>query len=143
MIYVVHTRQTIQRIDPDHPHVIISISDREDTRPKLPLNAACLAVLKMTFHDVNSLRGRDPKIITVFDRKMADEILDFWLAHRNAAAVAYIHCDGGQCRSPGVAAALQKLETGDDEHWFKTKTPNTLVRKTILERAYTRKLQSV
>ncbi len=138
MRYIVHTQQTIKRINPVESHAIISISDREDTRPKVPVNAQCVGVLNMTFHDV--VKGKyNPKLITMFDDAMANEILDFWLEHKQADSM-YVHCAGGQCRSPGVAAALQRLEIGNDDNWFASKRPNILVYRLILNQAYARNL---
>jgi hypothetical protein len=42
-----------------------------------------------------------------------------------------------------VAAALQRLETGNDQRWFDTKRPNILVYRLILDEGYARNLHSV
>lgn len=141
MNYIVHTRQSIQHIAPVEKHVIISISNHASERPKIPMNANWVATLPCTFHDVVHT-GYNPKIITVFTRKMANEILDFWQAHLTAKSL-YVHCDGGQCRSPAVAAALQRLEIGEDDHWFSMKNPNRLVYRLILDEGYRRNLNTV
>src|SRR5579859_5070706 len=98
MHYIVHNRQTIRTIAPPERHVLVSISDREDKRPKLPDNPTCGGILKMTFHDADERNTRaDGKTITLFNVAMANELLDFWLEHR-AVDSLYVHCDGGLCR---------------------------------------------
>lgn len=44
----------------------------------------------------------------------------------------------GKSRSPAVAAAITKIKGGDDSHWFRVKTPNALVYRTLLNRAFER-----
>lgn len=45
----------------------------------------------------------------------------------------YVHCDAGQSRSAGIAAALAKYYLRDDWEFFRTKTPNMLVYRKLLE----------
>ena len=71
----------------------------------------------------------------LFSRGHARLILGFAKALGTSVEAIVVHCEGGLSRSPGVAAALQKIMEGDDTEWFKSKTPNSLVYSLILEEA--------
>lgn len=55
------------------------------------------------------------------------------------------HCDAGQSRSAGAAAAIEKFFEGDDSHWYPSGTPygppeytpNSLVYRLTLEALHT------
>lgn len=134
MRYVVHTRATIQSINPLENHAILSITDSDTVSPPLFPNARCHGVLRVVFDDVDAGSGDVGRPVVLFDAALARTILDFWRAARDAgAATIYIHCNAGQSRSPAVAAALTRLDGGDDDPWFRRRTPNRLVYRTLLE----------
>lgn len=135
MKFQVETRLSVTKIDPQVPHIIISISDSPENRAAPATNDNTLDVQHFYFHDVDSNVSGD---FTVFDEQLARRILNFFIAHRHKAKLVIAHCDAGQCRSPAVVAALQKITTGDDEIWFKTKRPNRLVYRTMLNHAHSR-----
>lgn len=142
MRYIVHTRRSICEITPQEPYRIISVITPGSEEVALRITETCRGILVLSFDDVD----REVPIIgsgktaTLFDAMKADHILDFWSGAPKDVAAMYIHCDAGQCRSPAIAAALQKIETGSDDVWFATKRPNMLVYRTILERAHVRGL---
>lgn len=134
MRYVVHTRATIQSVNPLEKHVILSITDSD--RPPLPLvpNHCCLGIRHVVFDDVDGGSGAVGRPVVPFDAALARTILDFWREARAAGAETfYVHCNAGQSRSPAVAAALTRLDGEDDDRWFRSRTPNRLVYRTLLE----------
>lgn len=136
MNFQVETRGSITRIDPKVPHVIISISDEAGDRAEPATNDLTLDVLFLDFHDINASR----EDMTLFSEAHAKKILDFFQRYRNEASLVIAHCTAGMSRSPAVVAALQKITTGNDDVWFKTKTPNSLVYNTVLGLAHDRGL---
>ena len=77
----------------------------------------------------------------MFNEDTANQIFDF-VAEMKAKGVEelLVHCEAGVCRSPAVAAALDKVEIGVDDYWFKNKCPNALVYRIMLETAHKRGL---
>lgn len=133
MEYEVHTRKTVADVVPDRPHAFISICDSDQEPAVLPDYPGCLGVLRLSFDDAvqDSVAYRP---LVLFDDAFATEILDFVRTVDSAGCQRlYIHCNGGQCRSPAVAAALTKLDGGDDNFWFHRKRPNMLVYRTLVE----------
>lgn len=152
MRYIVHTRGEMECVVPGQPYAVISIGTPGDAEAVLCINEHCRGVLRLWFDDADKanglpvllLRGADEseemEPVRLFDSEAADRILDFWSEMRSEPAVAlfYVHCHAGHSRSPAVAAALQKIESGDDAYWFAGKCPNMLVYRTILNRAFER-----
>lgn len=138
MRFNVETVGSIGNINPTVPHVIISISDTVAERAEPATNDKTLDVLFLAFHDADK-----PGIgVDLISPVHVNQILNFYLRYRDEAELFIAHCIAGQCRSPAVIAALQKIETGNDDIWFRTKTPNRLVYRMILEAAYERGLIS-
>lgn len=154
MRYIVHTRGEIELIRPARPYAVVSIGTPGDPEAPVCVNEHCRGVLRLWFDDIDTaddvpillLRGAQEgdeiAPLSPFDNDTADRILDFWSAVQGDPAVHlfYIHCHAGHSRSPAVAAALQKIESGDDAFWFAGKCPNMLVYRTLLNRAFERKL---
>lgn len=140
--FYVHTRAAIRTIFPRSAYIIIGIRSPGADRVSYPANERCAGILELAFDDIDQagavlLRPDAPEVL--FDDALADQIIDFWLAHRDVAEI-HVHCDAGSCRSPAVAAALQKLAGDDDSVWFATKSPNRKVYRTLLNRAMDRGL---
>lgn len=132
MKFQVETRGSIEHIDPTVPHCIISISDTRAERADPKTNDLTRDVLFLAFHDTNVPRpGMD-----LFTNQQAIEVLKFYERYKGEVGLFIAHCNAGMCRSPAVIAALQKIHTGNDDIWFRTKTPNSLVYNTILGQAY-------
>lgn len=133
MQYIVHTRATIQTINPLKSHVILSISDSDRGPVQLVPHALCHRILRMTFDDVDGGSYNVDRPVVWFSDSQARSILDFWEDARKAGVEEfYVHCNAGHSRSPAVAAALTRIEGEDDDHWFRSRTPNRLVYRTIL-----------
>ena len=131
------------------PHAFISIrTPRDPEEVRLPIAANTIDVLRLQFHDLDAmptqpipilLAGGDAGhgVVTadLFDEERARKVVSFVRKVRaqNEDALLIIHCDAGWSRSPGMAAAIEKGMLGrDDAYWFKHKTPNRLVYRTIL-----------
>lgn len=135
----VYSRQMIELIQPyEDPHVIVSIRTPEDPHMvRLPFSAHTLAVLHLQFHDLNDaalahVEVRDQYEAQCFNRDHARQVLQLVKEFPKAERLI-VHCDAGLSRSPGVAAAVSKILTGDDSQFFKRYSPNSRVHRTILE----------
>lgn len=169
-IFLALDRQTAKCITYTRPYGIISVQDprNRQTYDGPATNNHTYGVLKLDFHDIGHdgngshstienarmliqfneeiLAGQKPDTSKIgnliyFNKDMANQILDFYLDAKTAGVnIIIAHCDAGACRSPAICAALQKIETDDDEKWFKSYVPNMLVYNTILETAHERGL---
>ena len=110
--------------------VIISISDIDKDRIVFPVNSDILDILSLTFEDWD-----DPDDKACISELDAEKIMNFvkrWNS-KNYDVNLYVNCEAGQSRSAGVAAAISKFLFGDDSWFFKTKTPNMLCYRRVLE----------
>ena len=78
---------------------------------------------------------------TLFSRSNAMEIASAIFIANPEAVIC--HCDAGQSRSAGAAAAISKFFTGDDSFYFRSGlyrgpkyTPNRLIYRSVLEALY-------
>jgi len=85
--------------------------------------------LRLMFDDVNKIREG----FRAFWRGDAEEVWDFYDTIKDDVDLLVIHCLMGQSRSPGIAAGLEKVLTGTDEVWFKTKLPNSRVHQAMVK----------
>jgi len=85
-----------------------------------------VGILRLCFDDVDKLSNQ----YIAFNMEMAREVWDFIEKHEGIETLL-IHRSAGMCRSPGIAAGIDKVLTGDDSKWFKTKTPNSRVYRCI------------
>ncbi len=145
-IYV-HSRNTIQYINPVDPYIVISVTDEEQPWANVVENQNCLGVLKMHFHDADRGVRYSPKHLRDFDknqelrifsRENAQEMLDFVAKHSDAKMLI-CQCDAGISRSAGIAAAFGKILHHDDAFIFDNPryNPNRTVYRTILVTYYT------
>jgi len=120
------------------PTAIISITD-----PHSPINRfACegmtdapngiQAVLRLQFADVN--RG-SPDCITAED---AEKVVKFVNEQKDKVQRLIVHCEAGQSRSAGVAAAILKYLTGSDTQIYDDPkyTPNSTCYREVLNKFY-------
>lgn len=136
MKFVVYDRGTMSRVTPPEAKwALISICHKGEF-PEVYTNEHLVGRLNQQYHDIDRKDPKELKDRVLFSDAMADEVLDFYQhAKENGCEVLFVHCAAGMCRSPATAAALQKIESGEDHIWFATKRPNMLVYRTILERA--------
>jgi len=139
MKFRVESRGTIKGITPREKHVIISISDDVDMQLNDVGSDTTQDVLFLHFHDTNDYKPG----FTTFNVDHADKILDFYQRYVGETEMFIAHCYAGMCRSPAVIAALQKINMGNDDVWFKTKRPNSLVYNILLMRAYERGIYKI
>lgn len=92
-------------------------------------------VLYLEFDDVDKVK-EGAVAFTIAD---ARKVWDF-IQNLGDIDTLLIHCLMGLSRSPGVAAAIDKVLVGDDKHWFATKTPNRRVFRCMLHVANERGL---
>lgn len=141
--FCVYNRGTIEHVaTANAPHVIVSITTPGDPHEaRLPVGELTLAVLRLSFHDMDSDHLTHCSDLTdderreCFTKAQAREIIDLVAGHPSAKLLI-VHCDAGLSRSPAVAAAVSKALTGDDSTFFKRYSPNMLVYKTILQEYY-------
>jgi predicted protein tyrosine phosphatase len=133
MRIIVYSRADAQKIPAAGRHAYISVTDSDQDLAVLPAGSGeCVGVLRLAFDDV--LDGREQgREIVVFNDTHATQVWDFWDAVKDRVDVLIVHCNGGQCRSPAIAAAIERVEIGDDHRWFATKRPNSKVYRTLLE----------
>ena len=119
-----------------HPEssVIISITDPDkesNVFEKSPLNNI-KAVLRVQFQDVDA---PNPESITNGD---ASKIAKFAMLWYNKVDVIIVHCEAGQSRSAGAAAAILKYFTGKDDAIFDDYryTPNRTVYRKVLNNLF-------
>lgn len=139
MKFVVYNRGTMEQVAPAQaPWALISISHMAD-HPAVHENDLMVGRLNQQYHDIDRINPKHLKHRILFTPEMADAVLDFHADMKSKGVeIMFVHCQAGLCRSPATAAALQKIETGDDAIWFATKRPNMLVYRTILEQAHQR-----
>ncbi len=90
-------------------------------------NAFCKGVLTLYFDDIE----REVEGAVLFSDEMAEAVLDFVGAHRDAETLL-IHCYGGQSRSRAVGAFVLRMFGKDNSAYFKTGRPNQRVYDTLL-----------
>jgi predicted protein tyrosine phosphatase len=118
------------------PWAAISIVSSKGGNPILT-NLNRKGLLNMAFADIEFARD-DIEPEMVFDQVKAKQILDFVAEMWPQVECFLVHCHAGMSRSPAVAAAIEHIYHGNraDEFWFKTKTPNMLVYRTLLNEHY-------
>ena len=97
-------------------------------------SACCKGVLTLYFDDIE----QEVEGAVLFSDEMADAVLDFVLAHRDAETLL-VHCYGGQSRSRAVGAFVLRLFGKDNSAYFKTGRPNRRVYEALLEAAKRRR----
>jgi len=125
-------------------HIIISIFTPGDSEPKVVTNDNTEALFFVPFHDLDG----EPSVATslafgpiiLFDNQMAQNIVNF-VNNFSEINTIIVHCDAGQSRSAGVAAAIAKFFNGNDDQFFSgggmygspRYTPNRLAYRKVLK----------
>jgi predicted protein tyrosine phosphatase len=133
--FFVLSRQTAESTIFESLHATISVFDPWSEQTALPKNMYRVGSLFLSFYDLDQqLPGMNYQLFT---KEMAREIISFWQENTNRVDYFAINCEAGISRSAAIAAALCKIDTGDDEYFFKHYCPNRLVYKIILDSYYT------
>lgn len=113
-----------------HKYLVISISQPGQERPNIE-HLHC-PKLFLNFDDLEFLpQNQYPDLFKLFTDDMAIQILDF--VNKNFSPYIIVHCQAGVCRSAAVAAALSKILLNRDDEIFKSRVPNMLVYRKILQ----------
>lgn len=111
--------------------VMISIRTPKDPcTPKPAMGNNLLDILYLEFHDVDRPNRLMSGMTDEDGHKVAEFVRKWW----GKVDLLIVHCDAGQSRSAGVAAAILKAMTGDDSQIYDVSfyTPNSLCyRKTL------------
>lgn len=138
---VVCSRDQAVGVTHDKPWAVISICN-----PGMdPVSFTCpnlKGVLYLEFDDADRVQEG----LTLFTMDHAKKVWDF-VESLGEIDTLLVHCLMGLSRSPGIAAAIDKVLKGDDMHWFNErgptgKVPNRRVYRCMLEVAHQRGLIS-
>lgn len=145
----VHSRGSITQVNTDKIFSLISIIEpitKLDITDELDLmnksfpvmasvKANCFSSLCLRFYDVDQVAARkDGSIMLSIRDTQAKLIANFVQICFDAdIEELYINCAAGISRSAGVAAAISKFYTGDDEFFYKNYVPNRYVYIKVLE----------
>lgn len=106
------------RTDPSDPHIKFT----NDNNIK--------EILFMRFNDAeNEVEGG----ITYGEAHKISEFIRHIAKDRDDVQTLVVHCDAGESRSAGVAAAIAKKYFKDDEDFFRKYTPNMRCYRLVLE----------
>ena len=134
----VFSEETIKKFRTDKKFAIISILS-----PNREIDLSCLCeqenfigILNLRFYDLDEDTEIFPYSKYIFKPGDAQDTLDFVELINCGLDILCIHCEAGISRSAGIAAALSKIYTGNDNYFFKHYCPNRLVYRTILNCYY-------
>lgn len=115
----------------DQPWACISIASREGEWPELA-DENRVALLQLAFSDVETPVSSDDG--RSFSASDAREVIDFVMEHSPKIQHLLIHCERGESRSAGVAAAIAPL-FGINPNQFNQgrQSPNALVYSLLSE----------
>lgn len=143
MEFLIMSRHMIEDYQLDNPHIVISIVEPRLDYPILSDKSAesRLYTLRLCYTDEDEENYSDPKAINdqkLFNRAMADKILNTVAQYKDHIDTIICQCDGGVSRSSGTAAALSVILNGSrSDNWiFNSRgyVPNKLVYRTILNK---------
>lgn len=128
----IHSRNTIQEINPETKHYIISICEPHKDFSRIPQNDKCIGVLFQKYTDSEYAdRLNEHSLFTI---AQASQVWRKILEHREDLELLICQCDGGISRSSATAAAVSRIINGDDRWIFRSQlyNPNKLVYYTLL-----------
>ena len=114
-------------------YFIISISNKFDETPLFAADPDCKGICYLNFDDVE--KG-EKNCISEYDvENLMYFLVKAFKKNPNVENII-VHCQAGQSRSAGMAAALLKFYNGDDWEIFNNPryTPNMTVYRMVLER---------
>lgn len=119
----------------DKTSVIISITSKSvgPADIKKTTDNKIVDILRLEFNDTD----KEDKYAGNINREQAEEIKNFVNKYVNNDSIELfiVHCEAGQSRSAGVAAAIMKYAYNDDTPIFNNRiyTPNMLCYRMVLE----------
>ena len=139
MLIEVHSRQTIETIDPNCPFIVISIFDSRSYPPVIGKSTNCIGILQLCFddvcHDFGDIEGE-----VCINSKQGKLIADFVLTYKNRAELIICQCEAGISRSAGVAAAISDYLLEDSTRFYKNSggpngyfIPNKMVYRSVID----------
>ena len=147
-IYV-HSRMSIEQVQTDKQFSLISIiepldkrvptSDWQTSHMSFPSMAAnkpnCVSSLYLRFYDTDKhIECDNGLVISPINEFQSNLIALFAInCFQQNIEHLYVNCAAGISRSAGVAAAISKFYTGDDERFYKEYIPNRYVYMKVLE----------
>ncbi len=101
-------------------------------------NDFCKGVLTLIFDDA----VKETEGAVLFDRAMAEKIIDFIDEYKAKINTLLIHCYAGQSRSRAVAAFAYKMLGADNKRFFENGNPNMYVYKMLEKVLFTKKIMN-
>ena len=148
----VHSRGSIEQVQTDKVFSLISIIEpvsKNEVRDEFDLmhksfpimaarKANCFSSLCLRFYDLDQVaETKDGIIMQPISDVQGKLIANFAdICYQEDIEELYVNCAAGISRSAGVAAAISKFYTGDDEFFYKTYVPNRYVYMKVLEALY-------
>ena len=144
----VHSRMSIETVITDKQFALISVIEPIDNRvptddwqlshmsfPNMPANKVnCVASLCLRFYDTDKeLECDNNLIITPINNNQAKLIASFIDTNKFNIEELYVNCAAGISRSAGIAAAISKFYTNDDQFFYNNYVPNRYVYMRVLE----------
>ncbi len=115
-------------------YALISITDPDKRRIRIPKSSALRAMLELRFHDAEASAGFHlPSNIKPMTEDDAKQIASFVLQHREHINALVVHCEAGMSRSPAVGAAIAQALGLDTSSYDRDYQPNAYVRTLVLD----------
>ena len=129
MRFIVASRGEIERgIVVRTPYAVVSITDPDNPRARIPKSAGFRGVLHVQFHDAVPVDGEVlPQDIVLMTTEHAEKIWRFVARHQDQVGTIVVHCEQGMSRSPAVAAALADRLGGNSVRFFREYQPNEYI----------------
>ena len=131
-VVLVMGREGLMTYKLDRAHAIISIRDPEERVVDICPLLHPRGILRLNFHDVD-VPKEDEKGMSM---EMATAVARFVLHHKKHVEFFICQCEAGVSRSAGLAAAITKFLTDDDQYFFTHYTPNSRVYTMTLAALY-------
>lgn len=138
MRFLVLSRAEAQKVAPQEPYLVISITDREARPAVLADSPHRVAILRLRFDDTETFEGDRFPMLPEYAR----QIIQFVRDYLDTVRLIVCHCEQGISRSAAVAAALSNWIQQEDTLFFQYYLPNRHVYQTILEIAHRSDLHS-
>ena len=144
----VHSRGSIELVQTNKVFSLISIIEpvsKNEARDEFdlmhksfPIMAGhkpnCFSSLCLRFYDVDQVaKTKDGTVMYPISGPQARLIANFAEnCYQEDIEELYVNCAAGISRSAGIAAAISKFYTGDDDRFYKAYVPNRLVYMKVL-----------